>query len=133
MGQVDDASLERMMAGVELEDGPARFTDITRMKNKKEEAINQWFYCTLVEGRNREVRRLWESQGYKVSRLKRVRFGPVHLTSRVAEGQLQELTPSEVAELYSSLGLPYRPAVTASTAKAARRRAPPRTPKPRRI
>jgi len=91
-----------------LEDGEARFTDITAIKNKNEEAINQWFYCSLIEGRNREVRRLWESQGYKVSRLKRVRFGPVHLLAKVKEGGWMELSENEVQTLYTDVNVPYK-------------------------
>ena len=105
MGQVEPDALERMKGGVMLEDGEACFTDITLMKNKKEEAINQWFYCSLKEGRNREVRRLWESQGYKVSRLKRVRFGRVHLLAKVKEGSSCEMTEKEVKSLYEDVDL----------------------------
>jgi 23S rRNA pseudouridine2605 synthase len=108
MGQVEDEAIERLKSGVMLEDGEARFTDITAIKNKKEEAINQWFYCSLIEGRNREVRRLWESQGYKVSRLKRVRFGPVHLLAKVKEGAWMELSESEMQTLYADVHIPYQ-------------------------
>jgi len=103
MGQVDDDAIERLKTGVMLEDGEARFTDITQIKNKKEDAINQWFYCVLIEGRNREVRRLWESQGYKVSRLKRVRFGPVNLVAKIKEGMWMELSEKEVEGLYKDV------------------------------
>lgn len=105
MGQVDPDALDRMKTGVMLDDGEARFTDITPVKTKKEDAINQWYYCSLIEGRNREVRRLWESQGYKVSRLKRVRFGPVSLLARVKEGMWMELSPREMDMLYKDVGL----------------------------
>jgi 23S rRNA pseudouridine2605 synthase len=111
MGQVDDDSIARMKSGVMLEDGEAKFMDVVAIKDKKkEEAINQWFYCTLMEGRNREVRRLWESQGYKISRLKRVRFGPVVLLAKVKEGTWLELEPKEVAELYEMLQMPHQQA-----------------------
>lgn len=105
MGQVEPEALERMQSGVMLDDGEAKFTDITPVKTKKEDAINQWYYCSLIEGRNREVRRLWESQGYKVSRLKRVRFGPVSLLARVKEGMWMELSPREMEMLYKDVGL----------------------------
>lgn len=108
MGQVEDDALERMKAGVMLEDGEARFTDITRIQNKSEDAINQWFYCCLIEGRNREVRRLWESQGYKVSRLKRVRFGPVNLLAKAKEGAWYELEEKEIQALYEDVKLSYK-------------------------
>lgn len=112
MGQVESDALDRMKSGVMLDDGEARFTDITAVKTKKEDAINQWYYCSLVEGRNREVRRLWESQGYKVSRLKRVRFGPVSLTAKVKEGMWMELSAREVEMLYKDVKLELKAAVT---------------------
>ncbi len=62
-----------------LEDGPAKFTDIQQAPGG--EGFSHWYHCVVMEGRNREVRRLWESQGLVVSRLKRVRFGPVFLNS----------------------------------------------------
>lgn len=108
MGQVEDDAIERMKSGVMLDDGEAKFMDVVPIKGKKkEDSINQWFYCTLMEGRNREVRRLWESQGYRISRLKRVRFGPVVLLSKVKEGAWIELSEPETAELYQMLGLTY--------------------------
>ncbi len=102
MGQVDAGMLERMREGVMLEDGLARFTDI---QDGGGEGINRWFYVVLMEGRNREVRRLWESQGLTVSRLKRVRYGNVFIPSRVKQGQWSELEPKEVTELYRLAGL----------------------------
>ena len=80
MGRVDDAMLDRLKSGVELDDGPARFTDIQE-GGSDSEGINRFFYVVLSEGRNREVRRLWESQGTTVSRLKRVRYGDVFIPS----------------------------------------------------
>lgn len=132
MGQVEDEAIERLKGGVMLEDGEARFTDITAIKNKKEEAINQWFYCSLIEGRNREVRRLWESQGYKVSRLKRVRFGPVHLLAKVKEGAWMELDQNDVETLYNDVKMPYTksapltPKERAALERHAHKRASPR-------
>tara|TARA_B110000467_G_C17823615_1_gene216268 strand:- start:253 stop:504 length:252 start_codon:yes stop_codon:yes gene_type:complete len=65
-----------------------------------------------MEGRNREVRRLWESQGLQVSRLKRVRYGSVFIPSVIKVGQFRELPGSEVKDLYKLAGLTYRPAKT---------------------
>ena len=87
-GEVDDAMIERLMQGVLLEDGMAKFTDISPAGGS---GINRWFHVTLLEGRNREVRRLWETQGVRVSRLKRVRYGPVFLPSRLTVGKWEEL------------------------------------------
>ena len=78
-GEVTEEMLENLKNGVMLEDGPAKFTDIQEAPGG--EGFNHWYHCVVMEGRNREVRRLWESQGVVVSRLKRVRFGPVFLTS----------------------------------------------------
>jgi len=102
MGEVDEAVLERLREGVMLEDGPARFTAV---KPGGGEGINRWYYVTLVEGRNREVRRLWESQGLTVSRLKRVRFGDLLIPSRVRQGQWEELEPKAITGLYRAAGL----------------------------
>lgn len=102
MGEVDEDMLTRLREGVLLEDGIARFSDITPAGGT---GINQWFYVTLLEGKNREVRRLWESQGVAVSRLKRVRFGPLMLPSRVKVGQWEELGEKDIKALYQLVQL----------------------------
>ncbi|MEZ5539405.1 MAG: pseudouridine synthase [Pseudomonadales bacterium] len=109
MGAVDNDMLQRLRDGVELDDGMARFTDVGLLHKDESESINRWYCCTLMEGRNREVRRMWESQGLRVSRLKRVRFGPVTLANKLPEGRWQELTPGEMAILYQEAGLPVPP------------------------
>ncbi|MBD3641103.1 MAG: 23S rRNA pseudouridine(2605) synthase RluB [Marinobacter sp.] len=101
-GEVDEAMIERLMEGVLLEDGMAKFTDITPAGGS---GMNQWFHVTLLEGRNREVRRLWESQGVKVSRLKRVRYGPIFLPSRLTVGKWEELDQKAVDLLSRTVGL----------------------------
>ena len=93
-GEVDDEMIERLKAGVVLEDGPAKFTDIKQAPGG--EGFNHWYHCVVMEGRNREVRRLWESQGLVVSRLKRVRFGPVFLNSDLPMGRWREMSQFEV-------------------------------------
>jgi 23S rRNA pseudouridine2605 synthase len=105
MGEVDDGMLQRLVEGVMLEDGVARFTDI---QDGGGDGINHWFYVVLMEGRNREVRRLWESQGLTVSRLKRVRYGEVFIPSKVKQGQWVELDPKEVKSLYRMVDLPVK-------------------------
>lgn len=101
-GDVDDEMKKRLRDGVELEDGMARFTDIV---DGSGDGSNHWFYCVVMEGRNREVRRLWESQGVKVSRLKRVRYGNIFIPSHVRVGQWIELNDREIAELCQTSGV----------------------------
>jgi 23S rRNA pseudouridine2605 synthase len=105
MGDWDQAMLERLLDGVMLDDGVARFTDI---QDGGGDGINHWFYVVLMEGRNREVRRLWESQGLTVSRLKRVRYGEVFIPSKVKQGQWVELQPKEVKSLYRMAEMPLK-------------------------
>ena len=105
MGDVQPDMLERMLEGVMLDDGVARFTDI---QDGGGDGINHWFYVVLMEGRNREVRRLWESQGLTVSRLKRVRYGEVFIPSKVKQGQWVELQPKEIKSLYRMAALPVK-------------------------
>jgi 23S rRNA pseudouridine2605 synthase len=102
-GEVDEEMIERLKTGVMLEDGPARFTDIQEAPGG--EGFNHWYHCVVMEGRNREVRRLWESQGLVVSRLKRVRFGPVFMTSDLPMGRWREMSQSEVDILSEEVGL----------------------------
>jgi 23S rRNA pseudouridine2605 synthase len=110
-GQVEEEQLQAMMEGVLLEDGVARFTDIQPGRGD-EDSSNRWFYVVLMEGRNREVRRLWESQGLQVSRLKRVRYGEVFLPSKLKKGQFAELEPREAEVLYRMAGQTAKPVAT---------------------
>src|SRR5690554_5235897 len=102
-GEVTEEMIENLLKGVILEDGPAKFTDIQAAPEG--DGYNRWFHCVVMEGRNREVRRLWESQGVVVSRLKRVRFGPVFLTSELRMGRWREMSQSEVDILSKEVGL----------------------------
>lgn len=102
-GEVTEEMIETLKAGVMLEDGPAKFTDIQEAPGG--DGLNRWFHVVVMEGRNREVRRLWESQGVIVSRLKRVRFGPVFLTSELTMGRWREMTQQEVDILSEEVGL----------------------------
>lgn len=102
MGEVKPEMLKAMIDGVMLDDGLAKFADI---QDGGGEGINRWFYVVLMEGRNREVRRLWESQGLTVSRLKRVRYGEVFIPSRVKQGQWNELERKEIKSLYRMAGI----------------------------
>ncbi|MEH6585965.1 MAG: pseudouridine synthase [Halioglobus sp.] len=107
MGEWNEDMLARLQAGVMLEDGVARFTDI---QDGGGDGINHWFYVVLMEGRNREVRRLWESQGLTVSRLKRVRYGDVFIPSKVKQGQWVEIQNKEIKSLYRMADLPLKDA-----------------------
>jgi 23S rRNA pseudouridine2605 synthase len=97
-GEIDGLILDRLTGGVMLDDGPARFESI---KEAGGSGMNRWYHVVLKEGRKREVRRLWESQGMKVSRLIRIRFGPFRLDRDMkpgawfylTEGQIRQLTP----------------------------------------
>jgi 23S rRNA pseudouridine2605 synthase len=102
-GEVTEEMIEQLKAGVMLEDGPAKFTDIKEAPGG--EGFNRWFHCVVMEGRNREVRRLWESQGVVVSRLKRVRFGPVFMTSDLPMGRWREMGQRELDILSEEVGL----------------------------
>ncbi|EIC21904.1 23S rRNA pseudouridine(2605) synthase RluB [Thiorhodovibrio frisius] len=105
-GPVADDVLRRLTQGVQLEDGQARFEEIVVSGGS---GFNQWFHVVLCEGRNREVRRLWEAVGCAVSRLKRVRFGNVILGARPLPRQWRALTEEEESGLLALAGLPASP------------------------
>lgn len=126
-GDITNDKLEQLVNGVELEDGPARFEDIVESGG---EGRNRWFHVVLMEGRNREVRRLWEAVGLKVSRLKRVRFGPLFLDSSLAIGRCRELTEEELGELLSATGAqPEKPKVKQSRTGRGKRQRKHTTPR----
>lgn len=102
-GEVDEAMLQRLRAGVKLEDGPAKFQKITYRGG---EGRNHWFHVVLSEGRNREVRRLWESQEVQVSRLIRVRYGDMELKRQLPLGGWEELGLPDVNYYRKLVGLP---------------------------
>jgi len=92
-GEINEAMLQTLRTGVKLEDGPARFQKITYRGG---EGRNHWFHVVLSEGRNREVRRLWESQEVQVSRLIRVRYGDMEMKRQLPLGGWTELGLKEV-------------------------------------
>lgn len=102
LGKVDATALARLLDGVMLDDGRAAFSTL---RDAGGSGANHWYHVTLKEGRNREVRRLWESQGVQVSRLIRVRFGPIALPRGLRPGRHRELTRQEVVALYRAAGL----------------------------
>lgn len=102
-GRLDDAAVERLRRGVEVDGERLAFSDIRYFDGS---GSNHWYHVVLMEGRNREVRRLFEAVGVTVSRLKRVRYGPVVLPSTLRQGQHRELGPKDLQTLYRLLGLP---------------------------
>lgn len=101
-GEVDKAMLTRMKKGVELEDGLAHFEEISDAGG---EGSNHWYHVIVKEGRNRLVRRLWESQNVRVSRLIRVRFGSITLPRFVRRGRWEELESEDIATLVKMAGI----------------------------
>ncbi len=102
LGDVSEATLEKLKQGVELEDGKAHFDAIRFFGG---EGANKWYHVIVSEGRNRLVRRLWESQEVIVSRLMRVRYGPVVLPERLKTSTFYELTEKELDLLFEFAGL----------------------------
>ncbi len=96
MGRVTVEMTRRLTSGIKLEDGLARFEDLV---DSGGEGLNHWFHVVVTEGRNRIVRRLWESQGVKVNRLKRVRFGSVFLPRSLRQGGWLEFEQNQVKRL----------------------------------
>ncbi|MDO4232749.1 MAG: pseudouridine synthase [Lautropia sp.] len=96
LGRVDDEMRQRLLTGVPLDDGPAVLQSIEDIGG---DGANHWYRVVILEGRNREVRRLFDAVGLTVSRLVRIRFGPIALPPRLARGRLQALTDNEVQQL----------------------------------
>lgn len=107
-GEVNEAMIARLTEGVILEDGVAKFQTVKAQharSNDEHISSNQWFRVILVEGRTREVRRLWESQGVEVNRLKRISYGPIELPSFVRRSEFIELDPKQVISLFRAVSL----------------------------
>ena len=100
-GEVPDDVLEKLKSGVELEDGPARFEELAVISRGDS---HSWFRVVIREGRNREVRRMWESQGLMVSRLKRIRYGNVELPRGLLKGHSETLDAAQVKALRTLVG-----------------------------
>jgi 23S rRNA pseudouridine2605 synthase len=101
-GEVPDEIIERLKAGVDLDDGPARFDEIAVISRG---GSHSWFRVVIREGRNREVRRLWDSQGFLVSRLKRIRYGKIELPRNLRRGECEALDAEAVKQLRQTTGL----------------------------
>ncbi|AGA90830.1 pseudouridine synthase family protein [Thioflavicoccus mobilis 8321] len=107
LGPVAPQALAQLTDGVTLEDGPARFETIAEAGGQ---GANRWYHVVLREGRNREVRRLWEAVGCQVSRLIRVRYGSVSLGARLFSGNWRPLSDAELDDLLALAGMaPVRP------------------------
>ncbi len=102
-GQLDDAQLGTLKSGVTVEGERLQFSDIQYYNGS---GSNHWYHVVLMEGRNREVRRLFESAGLTVSRLKRVRFGPVIMPSTLRSGRCLEMGQKDLRAVYQLLKLP---------------------------
>lgn len=100
LGRIEPEALQRLTEGIELEDGMAKFI---RLQEAGGEGANHWYRVTLEEGRNREVRRMFAAVGVTVSRLMRVRYGPIALPAGLKRGQCVELKPAEVEALLKAL------------------------------
>jgi 23S rRNA pseudouridine2605 synthase len=111
LGELQPEQMDTLIRGVELEDGTARVESIAQADMDTDSA-NRWYRLVIKEGRNREVRRLFEALGLTVSRLIRVRFGPVAMPPRLKRGMLQDLTDDEVTQLleWCDLDKPGKPA-----------------------
>lgn len=102
LGNVSEKAIGRLLTGVEIDGQMCRFSDVQEAGG---EGANHWYYVVLMGGRNREVRRLWESQKITVSRLKRVRFGNIFIPSQVKSGKCKDLAEDEIVDLYQSVKL----------------------------
>lgn len=102
-GRLDDAQLAALTGGIDVDGERLAFSDVQYYNGS---GINHWYHVVLMEGRNREVRRLFEAVGLMVSRLKRVRYGPVVLPSTLRSGGVTELGADDLKSLYGLVRLP---------------------------
>ena len=116
------SELQALKRGIELDDGPGAFETLEAAGG---EGANRWFNVGLREGRNREVRRMWEAIGYQVSRLIRIGYGPIDLPRKLRRGKYQALTPAQVRLLYHAAGM-NTPADVAGTERRKRRKRKPK-------
>ena len=133
LGEVEPSMLKALREGVMLEDGMAHFEHLVEGRRSiGDERANNWFHVGLTEGRNREVRRMWEAVGLKVSRLSRVRYGPIALPRDLPRGRWKELDDLEVRALCETVGLaPQEPLGDAQRGRRNGRARPPAERDPR--
>lgn len=103
LGSLSDEQRQQLLDGVQLDDGPAKFS---KVEDAGGQGANHWYRVALSEGRNREVRRIFESIGFTVSRLIRIRFGAIQLPRSLARGRYYELAPEWVQAWVHDLGIP---------------------------
>ena len=117
-GEVSKEICDKLVKGVPLDDGMANFDKLEPLKSfEPTDSINRWYKVTLLEGRNREVRRLWESQGVRVSRLKRTAFAGISLPKTLRLGHAQLATRDQINDLLAAVELPALPLVEQQRAK----------------
>jgi len=104
--RLDDARLSTLTTGLTVDGRVQRFSDVRHYDGS---GRNHWYHVVLMEGRNREVRRLFEGIGVRVSRLKRVRYGPVMLPARLKRGSHTEMGQPDLGALYELLNLAFTP------------------------
>ncbi len=121
LGELTAEQQRQLTEGIVLEDGLAKLNSIADIGGR---GSNHWYRVTISEGRNREVRRLFGALGLTVSRLMRVRYGPIGLPSRLRRGMWMELPPEEIARVF---GIPLPPALRQAAAKQTPARARPRS------
>jgi len=119
-GNPRKSELDVLRSGVELEDGKAAFDSL---ESSGGDGSNRWFKVSLKEGRNREVRRMWNAIGYQVSRLMRIRYGPIELPRTLRRGKHAALSPAQVRVLYKEAGL-EPPENSARPVRKKRKKAP---------
>ena len=119
LGELDEASRQKLLSGVTLDDGPGQFTKIY---DGGGEGVNRWYRVTIGEGRNREVRRMFEAVGLTVSRLIRTRYGALTLPKDLKRGRWAELSPNEVRGLLKLCGMAVeKPSVDGTSKKGGKK------------
>ncbi len=126
LGRASEDALKKLTHGIELEDGMARFEEVVDA-DPDAQGVNHWYHVVLMEGRNREVRRMWEAVGLQVSRLMRVRYGNIVLEKSLRPGRVKEIKPKKIIELAAMVDLHFeedetRPADKVRTSRPGRGR-----------
>ena len=102
LGELDESNRKKLLSGIELEDGVGQFTQLAEGGG---DGVNRWYRVIITEGRNREVRRMFEAVGLTVSRLIRTRYGALNLPQNLRRGRWDELTDNDVRDLMRLSGM----------------------------